>query len=158
MQRYIDQLIEDLRNARQNVPKAPDFGENNENFEAAMDAILHAPEKPPKQNFGVSYEELPPPERLSHTQMETLVKEIILTIEAFGMFVEFHSPNVPIELKYKLLRKTFAKKMPYMPGWHFDFCSGNCPDCELSAFCDSWKGTYPPEEMEKGRQKMNNDE
>lgn len=133
------------------MPKAPNFGETYEEFEAAMDAILHAPPKAPKKNFGVSYEELPPASRLTTRQMETLVNEIVTTIEAFGMFVDFHSDEAPVELKYKLLRKTFAEKMPYMPGWHFDFCSGDCPNCELNKYCTAWEGNYTQEQMQNGK-------
>ena len=155
MQKYVNQLISDLEAARKNVPPEPDFGNTQEEFDRAMDSIVHAPEQEPKKMFGVSYEELPPPERLSEEQQRQIVKAMTKTFEAFGMSVDLKS-KMPTSLQYELLRDLFLDNMPYMPGWNFDFCTGNCPDCKILDYCDSWQGTWTIEEIKKEQAKTRN--
>ncbi|MFN8257118.1 MAG: hypothetical protein U0W24_15590 [Bacteroidales bacterium] len=152
MQHYIEQLIRDLRDAKNKVPATPDFGNTQEEFNAAMDAIVHAPELPPKKVFGVSYEELPPAEKLSEVQMQQIIGAITDTLDAFGVSVHLKA-EMPISFKYELLREQFTDSIPYMPGWNIDFCSGWCPDCRILGYCDSWKNTWTIEEIEKERTK-----
>ena len=146
MQKYINQLIGDLKAARKNVPPEPNFGNTQEEFNEAMDSIVHAPEQEPKKNFGVSYEELPPPERLSAEQMQQIVDAMTETFKAFGLSVHLKS-GMSTSLRYELLRDLFLDNMPYMPGWNFDFCDGDCPSCKILDYCDSWKGTWTIEEI-----------
>ena len=151
MQKYINQLLSDLKTAVKNVPPEPDFGHTQEEFNEAMDSIVHAPEVGPKQNFGVSYEELPPPEKLSDEQMTQVVDAMTETFEAFGMSV-YLKKGMPTTLRYELLRDLFLDNMPYMPGWNFDFCNGYCPGCKILDYCDTWQDTWPIEEIKKEQQ------
>jgi len=152
MQRYIEQVISDLQEAKKNVPPEPDFGNTQEEFNAAMDSILHAPKQEPKKSFGVSYEELPPPERLTDEQKQQIVDAMKNTFDAFGMTIHIKK-EIPINLQYELLRDLFLDNLPYMPGWNFDFCSGYCPGCKILDYCDSWQDTWTVEEIKAEQNK-----
>ncbi|MCK5535887.1 MAG: hypothetical protein KAI79_03620 [Bacteroidales bacterium] len=152
MQKYINQLLGDLKAACKNVPPKPDFGNTQKEFNVAMDSIVHAPEQEPKKNFGVSYQELPPPERITDKQMQQIVDAMTNTFNAFGMSVHLKS-EMPTNLQYELLRDLFLDNMPYMPGWNFDFCDGHCPKCKILDYCDSWKDTWTIEEIKKEQEK-----
>jgi len=155
MEKYIDQILADLKAAVKNVPDAPDFGDTEESFTEAMDSIVHAPEQEPKKMFGVSYEELPPVEKLNESQMQRLVEAIIDTLDAFGVSVHLKD-NMPTAFRYKILRNRFKDSIPYMPGWNIDFCTGSCPDCEILDYCDGWKNIWTKEELEAEQKKWNN--
>jgi len=154
MQRYIDQLIEDLRKAKNHVPSEPKFSEDYEEFEEQMFAIETAPDVPMKKLFGVSYEELPPPERLTDSQMQQLIDAIVDTWEAFNCSADFPE-NVPLKLKYELIRDEFADPIHYMPGYsmHYDFCSGWCPECRIIDYCKTKDELWSKEELEEERRK-----
>jgi len=136
MQRYIEQLIEDLQNAKKNVLPEPDFGESYEEFEEKMLEIESTPEVSAKQIFGVSYEELPPVEKLTNEQIQILIDVICDTAAAFKCSFDFPE-SVPLKLQYQLIRNKFNEDIQIMPGFnlHFDFCSGWCPDCEIADYC-----------------------
>lgn len=150
MQRYIDQLIEDLRQAQLKAKPEPDFGNTYKEFERAMLEIENAPDVETGKVFGVSVKELPPPDKLNEQQIQQLVKVIMETFEAFGSSVELKD-SMPLAFQYQLLRELFAEKGQIGHGWHFDFCTGWCPDCKIFDYCDSWKGTWTMKEIEKER-------
>jgi hypothetical protein len=154
MQRYIDQLIEDLREARKHVPSEPKFSEDYEEFEEQMFAIETAPDVPMKKLFGVGYEELPPPAKLTEEQMQLLIDAILDAWEAFNCSVDFPE-NVPLKLKYELIRDEFADSIHYMPGYsmHYDFCSGWCPECKIIDYCTNKDEFWTKEELEEERKK-----
>jgi hypothetical protein len=154
MQKYINQLICDFKEAEKNVPPTPVLSEDYEEFEEQMLAIENAPDIPAKKLFGVSYEELPPAEKLTKEQMQQLIEAITDTFEAFNCSVELPG-NVPLELQYELVRDQFADPIHYMPGWsmHFDFCSGWCPDCKIIDYCDTKDEIWTKEELDEERRK-----
>jgi len=137
MQRYIEQLIEDLQNAKKNVLPEPDFGNSYKEFEAKMFAIETAPSVPTKQIYGVSFEELPPPEKLTIEQMQQLINAISDTWEAFSIGT-MCPDGVPVELQYEVMRDSFANDVHYMPGFSsdFDFCIYWCEGCKIAQYCE----------------------
>ena len=154
MQHYIEQLIDDLAEAKKHVPPEPVFSEDYDEFEKQMLAIETAPDVPAKKLYGISYEELPPPERLTEKQMQQLIEAIADTWAAFNCFIIFPD-NVPIKLQYELIREQFAEPIHYMPGWsnNYDFCSGWCPDCEIAEYCTNKDDIWTSEELEEERKK-----
>ncbi len=88
MQRYIEQLIGDLRNAKKFVPKETPLSENYEEFEQQMLAIENAPDMPVKKLYGVSYEEFPPSEKLTAVQMQQIIDAVFDMWEAFNCSAE----------------------------------------------------------------------
>lgn len=150
MQRYIEQIIQDLQNAKKNAVPEPDFS-NMEypEFEEKMLEIEESPNIPCKKIFGVSYEELPPPEKLTDAQMIQLIEAIEDMWEVFGVGSTMPE-NVPLKLQYELIKDTFLDDFHYMPGWHMthDYCSGWCPDCKIADYCTSKNEIWTQEELD----------
>ncbi|MEA3504998.1 MAG: hypothetical protein U9R32_07360 [Bacteroidota bacterium] len=82
-----------------------------------------------KEKIGVSYEELPPADRMSNEQTQKLMEAILNALSANGTDISFPGNGVPVKLAYTELRKHFKEGFDVMPGWTLDFCSGWCPDC-----------------------------
>ena len=158
MEKYINYLISDLQKTKQNVPPDPELGTEDtyEEFAEKMFAIETAPDVEAKELFGVSYEELPPAEKLTKQQMQKILIAIEDTFTTFNFSLEYPE-NVPLKLRYQLMRKQFAEPVHYMPGFthHYDFCTGWCPDCEILDYCEIWKGNWTPEEIKEEQQKAN---
>lgn len=153
MQNYINQLLTDLQEAKKNIMPNPLTGnEPYEEFEAKMFAIETDRGKPAKEVLGIAHEELPPPEMLTEEQQIQLIDAVLDLFEARGQGIDLKE-NMPIAVQYELLRDVFAENIHASPGWHIDFCDGWCPDCKILTYCDSWKDSWTPEEIEEQRTK-----
>ena len=149
MERYIEQLIEELKKAEENPTPEPDFGNTYEEFASTMLQIEEEENSPAEQLVNVSYQELPPTERLNHQQIEQLLEAIIRALSAKGTIVSVPGDDVPAELVYTELRKRFQEGFRAMPGWVIDFCSGDCPGCAFVDYCETAKELWPKEKLEK---------
>jgi hypothetical protein len=151
MQNYLNHLLSDLRAAKKNAPPAPDFGKTYKEFEKAMLEIENAPYVEPKNAFGVSYEELPPPEKLTEQQMHQLLEAILDTWDSFGISASLPK-KAPIHVQYEVVRDCFADKKQAVPGMVYDFCTGWCPGCKLCDYCPTVKEIWTEEELKKARE------
>ncbi len=150
MQRYIQQLIEDLNNAETERIEDPS-GDNYEEFIEMMTKLENGEKVSAKKLLGVSYEELPPPDMLTIQQTQDLLLAMLNALEAKGTSVSFPGNGAPVKLAYNELRNEFKEGFNSFPGWTIDFCSGWCPDCAFLDYCDRWKDTWTREELEKTR-------
>ncbi len=142
MQNYINQLIQDF-NLAEDDPV--------EEFEAAMLEIKESKPIPAESILGVSYEELPPADRMTTEQTQCLLEAMLNALSAKGTSVCFPGNGVPVALAYSELREQFKKGFHTMPGWTIDFCSGWCPDCAFADYCTSKDDTWTTEELEAER-------
>jgi hypothetical protein len=156
MHRYIQQLLDDFKTAAgQAGSREIDYGKTYEEFEEAMLEIENAEPLPSEEQFGVSYQELPPAEMLTDEQMKLLTDAIITAVEAQGSGITFPDEGkAPISIRYEALREHFKEGFCAMPGWVIDFCSGWCPDCVFVDYCNSWNDTWTKEELERERKKI----
>jgi len=138
MQNCINHLIEDLKDAKQLAPEAPVFSKVYEEFEEQMLAIENAPDVSYEKLMGLTFEQFPPSTMLTEDQMLSLINALEDTFEAFEICIDLPE-EVPMKLKYDLIRDFFKEKLHFMPGFtsHFNFCSGYCPDCEIASYCKS---------------------
>lgn len=153
MEKYIQQLIEDLAESEANPTSEPDFGYSYEEFEKMMLKIEECKKMPSKELLNVSYEELPPVEMLNKMQIQNLLLAIFNALSSKGTNVHVPGNGVPVEIVYFEIRKMFKEGFSNMPGWVIDFCSGWCPDCAFVDYCDSSKETWTSEELEKEKKK-----
>lgn len=151
MDRYINQLIEDFAKAEANPISKSDFGEFDEVFENQMHKIEQRQTVSSVQLFNVSYEELPPVERLDKMQIQKLLLAIFSALSAKGTSVSIPGNGVPVEILYEEIREKFKEGFYAMPGWTIDFCSGYCPDCKFADYCESCKDSWTKEDLEKER-------
>ena len=138
MQKDVDQLLTDIRQAQQKAPEKPVFSDNYEEYQAQMLALESAPETTYEKLMGLSYEQFPSSDTLNEVQMTELIDSITETFQAFDMWIDLPA-GVPVAEKYKLIRNLFIEKVNYMPGFskHFDFCSTNCEGCKIENYCPS---------------------
>jgi len=151
MDRYIQQLIEDLAEAEANPVPEIDFGSSYEDFEKVMFQLEQAPKVLPEQLLNVSFEQLPSVERLNKMQIQKLLIAIFNALSAKKIKVNIPGNGVPVELIYSEIREMFEEGFPATPGWTIDFCSGWCPECAFSDYCDSCKELWSKDELEKER-------
>ena len=76
MHHYITHLLTDLEHAASQAVPELDFGETYEEFEAIMLQIEEGRLVPSKQLLNVSFEELPPADRLSSEQAHWYFKSV----------------------------------------------------------------------------------
>lgn len=144
MQNYINQLIEEMREAAKQAPaqKTLDDAKTPEEFEEFMEfghtgRNMEEKTKTLAQLFGIPSSHLPPAENLSQSQIKTLIDEIEKLWTAYHLFPEVPE-KAPDELHYNALKNEWDEEMVYVPyGWHMDFCDGNCEECQFLAHCDT---------------------
>lgn len=154
MDRYIDQLIEELAIAAANPVPETDFGENYEKFEEIMFEMEQGKKISAKKALNISYEELPPVEMLNDEQLKRLIPALINAIEAQGTGLCFPGKNVPNAIIYSEIRELFIEGFYEMTGWTMDFCSGYCPDCSFLEYCDTAADCWTKEELEEERSRL----
>lgn len=148
MHRYIQQLIEDFYRAEANPLPDPGLGDSYEEF-------VNGRVVPAKEKIGVSYEELPPAERMTDGQTQQLLEAMLNALVANGVNVHFPGNGIPVKLAYTELRKEFKKGFNAIPGWTIDFCTGWCPGCAFIDYCDARKEVWTKEEMERKKDSHN---
>ena len=132
---------------------------HGEEFEEKLFEMETSPNIPCKKLFGVSFEELPPANKLTETQMQELIDAIEDTWSVFGIGACFPD-EIPLQLKYELVKDTFLDDIHYMPGWQMthDFCTGYCPDCKLKDYCENCIHDWANDESEMDITLKNDDE
>ena len=154
MDRYVQQIIEDFKLAEENpVPKI-DFGNSYEEFEEQMLEIEKGETVPAKDKIGVSYEELPPADKMTDEQTQRLLEAMLNSLSVNGTEVTFPGDGIPVKLAYSELREHFKEGFFAMPGWTIDFCSGWCPDCAFVDYCTAKDDIWTKEKLEAEQRKQ----
>ena len=130
MQKYLDQLVTDMRQIGE---RAMDNQEAEEEFDPIkMMEMEESPSQPMGVWFGLSQEQFPSSDRLSLAQLDQMAEEFEALWGAFGFYPEFPE-NLPSKRKYELMREYLTQPCQYWTGgWEsiFDFCTldpDNCP-------------------------------
>jgi hypothetical protein len=155
MNRYIQQLVEIFAIAEANPIPKPAYGKMSyKEFEEEMMKLETGEKVSAKQLLNVSYEELPPTDKLDDEQMQKLLTAIMKALSAKGVCISFPGENVPVKIHYKVIRKMFKEGFETMPGWVQDFCSGYCPGCEFAYYCNVWQEHWTKDEFEEERKEI----
>ncbi len=153
MDRYINQLIGDFNLSESQAKPEPEIDDSYEAFEEQMLKFEEGECVSSKEKVGVSYEELPPANRMTDKQAERLLEAMLNSLSANGTGVSFPGDGVPVKLAYKELREHFKDGFHAMSGWVIDFCSGWCPDCAFVDYCKNKDDNWTKEELENERAK-----
>lgn len=130
LDKYIIQLIEQLRTSAQNLPDPKvitGFDENELPEELKMFAdverFLHGESKPLSYIVSIDKGLLPDVNLLSEEQLLLLYDEIEKMLIAFSFFLDFPE-NLPIKEKYRVLRDQWDKEVVYIGSGHnyLEFC------------------------------------
>lgn len=147
LDRYIAQLVEDLRYSAENLPDpnvVAEFDEESLPEELKMFAdverYMHGKAKKIAIVTGIETEKFPPAERLNEAQISLLVSEITRLLAAYGFYSDFPD-KLPDEWKYRVLRNHWEEEVVYAGGEgvvNFEFCSYEpdvCPFPEQYCWC-----------------------
>jgi len=177
MQPYINQLLQDLNAAQNNLPPPKDYALLYPNHPAAdpqydgeLNYIIEwemGDEQPMEELFGISADALPPVELLTDEQAGSLCDAILNLWQAFNILADFPD-KVPVKLLYRALRKYWIEEpVSYTSTGHLhlEFCHyepEECPwdlkYCTCKDLAEEWKKNpvqlTPEEEVywEKGLQ------
>ena len=136
MEEYVNQLIEDIKEAALLAPEQVVFSTKEEEFIAQITEAENTPPVSSDKLMGLMYLQFPPAERLTIEQMIAINEAIEEMFEAFKIFIELPEA-VPVTLRYELIRDLFKEEFHIMKGlnYHLDFCSGDCPSCAIADYC-----------------------
>ena len=129
MERYVEQLIEDLRAAHkpEGVFAFLKFEGNTEQTTTMV------------QLTGIDITAFPPAEKLSETQLQRLSEELIALIESFNYIINLPK-RLPAGIAYQKLLSRWTAEIPYINaglsamGWMF--CEIDPEICGMHEWCD----------------------
>jgi hypothetical protein len=147
MQRYIEQLIEDLQAAtwKTRPPHAiwdgidPD-NENDSDDISYVEEFIYGQEERISSITGIERKLLPPVDGLSDDQAGILATELEKLLNVFNFYPDFPG-DYPAHLRYPLLLGLWNKK--YVPlsfgESHIGFCSFDEKECPFPGYCSTCK-------------------
>ena len=139
MQKYIDQLIADIKQTIKEIdldtpdtePTIDDILAESERFvenDALVSMFAH---------FGFKKEDFPPEDKLSDSQVEKLTFAILIMWAIFNYTAVFPD-EIPPRLLYPLLCKRMEEPTLLMEYGHIniEFCEYNPETCPFGKYCD----------------------
>ncbi len=124
LQRYINQLLQDIREATQNVPEPwyPLEEEADEEFGVLpwMEDPENAPTKSLEEWTTLKKEQFPPESRLTDAQITTLLCAIKAMLDAYNCSAVFQI-EVPDRIQYRVIRERFRQEVPMLKANYFFF-------------------------------------
>jgi len=151
MERYIEQLIEDLRDARRFAPKQKHHDKKTK--EEVWDELIEIdriideePDRPLHNIFGIDPAIFPPTEKLTNVQSQLLASEILELWNAFHIEASYPE-NFPLNKLYPMLVEKFKKPFLYFPMGltGIEFCNYNpeeCPFGDEFCRCKEWENEF----------------
>lgn len=156
MQKYIDQLLTDLVEARPvaAIHDAPFFDpEEGDDWLLDMEESDLAPRKPLSEWTGIRQEQLPPARMMSDEQIQALLYELIDLLQAYNLAAAFHT-YVPERKQYHAIRESWNQEVPLLKfSVHYlNYCDHDQKNCPLGQeFCQcAFLEDYLSESMEMG--------
>jgi len=136
MQAYIDQLLEDIRNAqREESPAEENIPSRAKSFEDDFEEIERWMEHEPSQTFsyycGLEKVQFPPAERLTIKQMRQINKAFEYLLFTWNLGADIPK-KIPVARRYTFLVSVLDEKTDIVSSGQmiFDFCTcdpGSCP-------------------------------
>lgn len=144
MEKYIEQLLEDLGEAADQGPGPGTswnaIGEGDFDEEdpiADVEQFLYGPEQKLSEIVGIEKIQFPPKEKLSEKQMSKLFNAMVDLLNVFHFVPDFPD-GVPVSIKYQLLRENWDSKQVYVGGGgetHIEFCDYEPDECPFPREC-----------------------
>ena len=154
MHRYIEQLIDDLRQAAEQAP--PDIIDDPEiDEEEALEMELEEAERIVTGPFeklsdilGIPKKMLPGPDRLKDEHVRILVPEIEKLLNAYNFYPDYPE-KVPYNLLYKALYDIWDDDFIKVNSgqYHIEFCDYDENNCPFPGYCDYCSETFSDEEQ-----------
>ena len=154
LEKYVNQLIEDLNFAvekRINQPNIPDNIEIR-STNSLID-LIKSPLKTLEDLTGISQSVFPDHIDMNGTQIREVLKAMLKLLDAYKLKI-YYPKELPFEWKYQTLvdewNESYVKDLPDS-GYDIDFCTGEPQTCPFGEYCDCGDNEYdfnadePPE-------------
>lgn len=139
MKTYVKQLISDI--AKAHLAPVTQAHKESITFEEEMEAIEDYAEGrniPPNLGVqcGLTVEQFPPEEQLEDEEIRGIIDAFVEMLQTRNMSVDMPE-KVPLRKAYPIIINLLNEEAWYFPTgtFHFDFCTGYAPDCELGEYC-----------------------
>ncbi|RLD60027.1 MAG: hypothetical protein DRJ01_10395 [Bacteroidetes bacterium] len=141
MKKYLNQLIEDMHKAAENLPAKPylEISEDEECLRGVMEYESIKP-KPMQEWFGIDKANFPPAEKLSKDELKLMVGEILKLWNAYN-FDAVLPENLPDDIAYKVLVDNFDKPVEWISEGTvgIEFCDYDEDNCPFPGYCNLCK-------------------
>ncbi|MBE9512058.1 MAG: hypothetical protein IMY71_14410 [Bacteroidetes bacterium] len=143
MERYIEQLIEDIRHSATRVQPPGELWEDvdmdNPNEVKDISFVEQYINGEPQQLsliIGIGKEQLPPPNQLRDTQVTLLLNEMVQLLRKFHFVPDFPE-KAPDNLRYKVLRDHWDDEHVLVGAGevHIEFCDYDETQCPFPGYC-----------------------
>jgi hypothetical protein len=145
MQRYLEQLIEDLHRATWNIKTPhilweesgadPDYELELEDM-SYVEKYLYGDKEPISAITGIATEMLPPAEKLTICQQSLMATELERLLLYFHFHLDFPK-NYPAHLKYPFIRNFWTEEQVLLSFGenHIEFCDYDEAHCPFPGYC-----------------------
>lgn len=166
MERYIQQLIEDLRLliSKMKTPEETEIKSvhDDESFRKHIEDVenyLHGEQIPVSTITGILKEQLPPPEKLNKQQKKKLATEMEIFLRYLHFELDFPR-KYPVHLRYSFIRNFWDEKhAPMSYGTtHIEFCDYNKENCPFTGYCKTCEDWDYTADMEDFQNRKNADD
>lgn len=151
MQRYIEQLIEDLEYVAQHPP-TPSYFEAPPQLEhdASLSELALVPFKTIEELTGINQEVFPEIIDLHGDQCEKVNKAIFKVFESLHIDLIDVPSDIPPEWLYEVLSTNWQHPVQYLPssGMDLELCTGDYMTCPYGEYCSCYEESEDPEPYE----------
>jgi len=139
MQRYVEQLIEDLGKAAAHPPAMP-FIEPPPHIagDPVVSELALIPFRTIEEWSGIKQEAFPGIFSLTDEQIELLNKAIFKLLDSLNIDLIDIPPDFPPEALYDVVTDNWDDPVQYLPssGMDWELCTGDPDTCSFGFFCD----------------------
>ncbi len=138
MERYINQLLEDLEQAAVHPPAPAYLEAPYPGADSAATEIARSPYQSLSELTGIPGEAFPPVWDLVPDQMDAVVKAVFKVFETFKIDLVDAPDNLPVEIYYISLTGAWDDPIQYLPdaGFDLELCTGDPQTCPYGEYCD----------------------
>ncbi len=154
MQKYVQQLLADLKAARKIKPKTPDYKTlypNHPAWDYGLDYVVEwemAPERTMEDLFGIAPMAFPPEDKLSDPQVKKIAIAILKLWESHHIEASFPE-TAPYRLVYKVLVQCWQEETLnysahgdtciHICNHNLDYCVWGQEHCTCKEYAEDWK-------------------
>lgn len=145
MDRYIEQLLEDLNKITSQINSGSEEDTESENDDESffkhiesVENYLYGEKLPVSDITGISHEQLPPPEKLTKSQQKILAEALENFLGFFHFELDFPR-KYPVHLRYPFIRNFWKEKHASLTfgSNHIEFCDYEKENCPFPGYCKS---------------------
>ena len=145
MERYVQQLLSDLRLAQEQIPEpwwhfVDEFDDEDDDSAPWMEGRQHLPRQSLEALLNIKQYQLPPVNRLNDSQIHRLLEALKELLSAYNCHVVFQQTHIPERVQYHIIQNRFQQEVPHHHNQDhfFTFCDPgqDRKDCQLGEFCE----------------------